>query len=460
MRISYCEYDLTDKDGCTMPDKQQPAGVAEADIGEIVITHQLSERTLRPRDPEKESKALQTLATVIVENPRGVLKCLVRLAIELCGAGSAGVSLLEKTDDGDVFRWVTLAGEFAPYEGGSTPYSWSPCELCLDKGGPISLSYPERYFTYFKQTKPQIVEGLVVPLRAGRKAVGTIWIVSHDPDHKFDSDDVRIMTCLATFAGVAIHLNASIEAAEREQQRAEESERELAEQGRELTRSNSDLQQFAYSISHDLQEPLRIVANYTELLERRVNGELAAEIHDFVHTIGTAVHRMKTMIDDLLAYSRLTTDATLTFGETSMNGVLQWALMNLSSAIRENDAVISSDPLPTVDGDHTQLAQVMQNLIGNAIKYRSQETPKVHISAEPAPGEWVFTVADNGIGMNSKYKDLVFGAFKRLHGREYPGNGIGLAICKRIVERHSGQIWVESEPGKGSKFRFTLPRDQ
>ena len=342
---------------------------------------------------------------------------------------------------------MSLAGEFAPYEGGSTPYSWSPCELCLDKGGPILLWYPERYFTYLKQTKPQIIESLVVPLRAGTKAVGTIWIVSHDPDRKFDSEDVRIMTWLATFAGVAIHLNASIEAAEREQQRAEESERELANQGRELTRSNSELQQFAYSISHDLQEPLRMVANYTELLERRVEGQLAAEIHDFVHTIGTAVHRMKTMIDDLLAYSRLTTDATLTFGETSMNGVLQWALMNLSSAIGENDAVITSDPLPTVEGDHTQLAQVMQNLIGNAIKYRSQEKPRIHLSAEPAAGEWVFTVADNGIGMNSKYKDLVFGAFKRLHGREYPGNGIGLAICKRIVERHSGQIWVESEPG-------------
>jgi signal transduction histidine kinase len=443
-----------------MPDTRQAAWAAEADIGEVLITEQLSHRALRARDPEKESKALQTLATAIIENPRGILKCLVRLAIELCEAGSAGVSLLEKTDDGQVFRWVALAGAFAPHEGGSTPYSWSPCELCLEKNAPILVSYPERYFTYLKQTAPQIIEGLVVPLRTGRKAAGTIWIVSHDPDRKFDSEDVRIMTCLATFAGVAMHLNASIEAAEREQKRAEESERELADQGRELTRSNADLQQFAYSISHDLQEPLRLVANYTELLERRVHGELAAEIHEFVHTIGTAVHRMKTMIDDLLAYSRLTTDATLTFGETSMNGVLQWSLMNLSSAIRESDATVTSDPLPTVEGDHTQLAQVMQNLIGNAIKYRSQEKPRIHISAEPARGEWVFTVADNGIGVNPKYKNLVFGAFKRLHGREYPGNGIGLAICKRIVERHSGQIWVESEPGKGSKFRFTLPRDR
>ena len=226
----------------------------------------------------------------------------------------------------------------------------------------------------------------------------------------------------------------------------------------EMRRANQDLEQFAFSASHDLQEPLRSIKIYTELLGREFGGNLHPDAQRYMEYLRSGATRMETLVRDLLAYTRAGR-----FEEpaepANANEALQAALSALSSAITEARADVTSDPLPTVRVHATHLEQVFQNLIGNAIKYRSPERiPEVHIGAKRQNGNWVFAVSDNGIGIEPEYKENIFGLFKRLHtSDEYSGTGIGLAICQRIVDRYHGRIWVESEPGKGSTFRFALP---
>ncbi|HUR60891.1 MAG TPA: ATP-binding protein [Candidatus Thermoplasmatota archaeon] len=238
-------------------------------------------------------------------------------------------------------------------------------------------------------------------------------------------------------------------------------ELDLAQKARataELERSNRELQQFAYVASHDLQEPLRMVASYTQLLQRRYQGKLDRDADEFIgYAVGGAV-RMQSLINDLLAYSRVS-QANRPMSTVEMGTVLDTALANLRVALQESKATIVRDPLPAVEGDRSQLVQLMQNLVGNALKFRAKDRPvQVHISAKEANGQWTIGVRDNGIGIERQYYDRLFVIFQRLHAREeYEGTGIGLAICKKIAERHGGRIWVESEPGKGSTFYFTLP---
>jgi PAS domain S-box-containing protein len=227
---------------------------------------------------------------------------------------------------------------------------------------------------------------------------------------------------------------------------------------KDLRRSNEDLQQFAYVASHDLQEPLRMVTIYTQLLERKYKGLLDSTADDYINFIVDAAKRMQSLIEDLLTYSRITTRAK-EFKLTNMNKVLEQSLLNLKTLIDENKAFITADPLPEVMVDASQFIQVFQNLVGNAIKFRSIETPKIKITAQKSEDEWTFQVKDNGIGIKPKYHERIFEVFQRLHQRdEYPGTGIGLAICKKTVERHGGRIWIESKIGKGSTFYFTIPR--
>ena len=242
-----------------------------------------------------------------------------------------------------------------------------------------------------------------------------------------------------------------------------QAEEKLKQTLAELERSNADLEQFAYMASHDLQEPLRMVSSFLGLLAERYEGRLDADADQFIQFAVDGARRMQNLINALLEYSRVTTRGRPP-QPTDANVALQDALWNLQVAIEEAGATVTHDPLPTVLADPTQLMQLFQNLIGNAIKFRRDEPPTVHISARPAADAgpagkmWEFSVADNGIGIDPKFHERIFGVFQRLHTqRQYPGTGIGLAICKKIVERHGGRIWVESEPGKGSTFYFTLP---
>ncbi|HKE01596.1 MAG TPA: ATP-binding protein [Planctomycetota bacterium] len=239
-------------------------------------------------------------------------------------------------------------------------------------------------------------------------------------------------------------------------------ERTLRDRTVQLVRSNEDLERFAYVSSHDLQEPLRMVVAYSQLLAERYGDKLGPDADECIRYSVEGALRMQTLIRDLLAYSRIAARSRAPERVESRR-LLAVALENLHVAIVESGARIESGKLPAVRADATQLVQVFQNLVGNAVKFRRSEAPVVRVDAERRPRgdgghEWVFSVADNGVGIERDYHERIFEPFRRLHTRErYPGNGIGLAICKKVVQRHGGDIWVESEPGRGSTFRFTLP---
>ena len=226
---------------------------------------------------------------------------------------------------------------------------------------------------------------------------------------------------------------------------------------RELARSNTDLEQFAYVASHDLQEPLRMIGSYLELLNLEYSERLDDEAREYIAYAVDGAVRMKALINDLLAYSRVGTQGK-PMQQIAVSSLLREVLTDLHLRILETNAIVTCDPLPTVSADASQLRLVFQNLIGNALKFHGMQTPRIHVSATQGEGEWQFAVMDNGIGMQAKHLERIFVIFQRLHSKsKYPGTGIGLATCKRVVERHGGRIWVESEPGSGTTFFFTLP---
>ena len=277
---------------------------------------------------------------------------------------------------------------------------------------------------------------------------GTRWIsVSGEP--VFDSTGR-----FKGYRGVGSDITARKQA-EEELRRAHD---ELARKAEELQRSNAELEQFAYVASHDLQEPLRMVSSYTQLLGRRYGDKLQGDAQEFMHYVVDGAARMKQLIEDLLAYSRVGTKGK-EFKPAAIEAALKKAITNLRTAIEETGASVTWDPLPTESVDEVQLAQLFQNLIGNALKFRGAGVPRVRVCAAEKPDHWQITIADNGIGIEPQYFERIFMLFQRLHTMgEYPGTGIGLAICKKVVERHGGIIWVASTPGEGSQFHFTLPK--
>ncbi|MGH7969274.1 MAG: sensor histidine kinase, partial [Limisphaerales bacterium] len=240
-----------------------------------------------------------------------------------------------------------------------------------------------------------------------------------------------------------------------ERRRAQES---LQQTAQELERSNSDLEQFAYVASHDLQEPLRAVAGYVRLLQLRFPDGLDPKALEYIAGAADGAARMERLINDLLTFSRLGTQPPV-LAEADLNLLFRDAVRNLQASIRAAQAIVTCEPLPTLRVDATQMVQLFQNLLGNAVKFRSERPPRIHVAGRADSDRWVILVRDNGIGIEAKYYERIFQIFQRLHTRRhYAGTGIGLAICKKIVERHAGSIWVESQPGQGSSFFFSIPQ--
>jgi signal transduction histidine kinase len=298
---------------------------------------------------------------------------------------------------------------------------------------------------------------LVVPLAFRDRVLGLVEIRESRAERIFTDREIALAQMLANQAATAIENARLYEQAQQEIAVRRQAEEALERYATELERSNQDLEQFAYVASHDLQEPLRMVTSYLELLEERYKGQLGDDADDFIHFAMDGAVRMRELIRGLLAYSRISTHGQ-PFEPTNCQTVIDLVLDNLQVAIRDSSAIVTHDPLPVVLADPTQMTQLLQNLIGNALKFRGERRPEIHIGAQRQADEWLFSVQDNCIGIEPQHTERIFVIFQRLHNRgAYPGAGIGLAVCKRIVERHGGRIWVESERGKGSTFTFTMP---
>ncbi len=324
-------------------------------------------------------------------------------------------------------------------------------------GKPLTILMPERYrqahdhsMSQYNATRQSTVSGKTLELHGQRK----------------DGSEFPLELCVSTwekgvqvfFSGIIRDITERKRAEEHIRRLNAELEQRVNERTAELKRSNEDLQQFAYVASHDLQEPLRMVSSYVQLLERRYKGKMDADADEFIGYAVDGANRMQTLIKDLLAYSRVETHGK-PFAPTDCEDILRHVMANLQLRIAGSDVEVTHAPLPMIVADGTQLVQLFQNLISNAIKFHSAAPPRIHIAAERRGEEWIFSVRDNGIGIDPQYAERIFVIFQRLHtAAKYPGTGIGLAICKKIVERHGGRIWVESTFGAGATFYFTIPK--
>jgi signal transduction histidine kinase len=316
----------------------------------------------------------------------------------------------------------------------------------------------ERYFAGVAQEAGLDLRSvLAVPLRVKGGVIGVLEMVDVEVDG-FTLDNMLLGEQLAASAAIAIENARLYEQAQQEIEERKRAEKRIERYAVDLKRSNRDLERFAYAVSHDLQEPLRVVKSYLKLLEDRYSDQLESKAEEYVDHAVDGAERMQEMIGALLDLSRVGTRGDDP-APTDAEEVLKRVLGSLERAIEDANAEVTYDSLPTVMADEAQLGQAFQNLIANGIKFRKEDVPpQVHVSAEREGNEWVFSVADNGIGIAPEQADRIFQVFQRLHTEEeYPGLGVGLALCKRIVERHSGRIWVESKPGEGSTFYFTLP---
>ena len=330
----------------------------------------------------------------------------------------------------------------------------------------VLLNVSEELARYQQSLLPEARSEMALPLISRGRVIGAMSLQSSRVAAFSDEDSttLRPMTNLLANAIENARLYAAAQQEIAERVRAEAA---LAQLAQELARSNAELEQFAYAASHDLQEPLRMVSSFVQLLAQRYQGVLDADADEFIEFAVDGASRMQRLINDLLAFSRVGTRGK-EFEPTNCGAIFKIVLTNLQVAIAESAAVVTHNPLPVVMADGSQLVQLFQNLITNAIRFRGDDSPVIHIGADWVDGgsqgeaaHWVFAVRDNGLGIDPEYAERIFVIFQRLHIREeYPGTGIGLAICKKIVERHGGRIWVESEPGKGATFCFTLPKAQ
>lgn len=464
---------------------------------DISDAHQQAE--LRQRAEAAEFNAVNRALRVLSASIRavaqsteefGLLQTVCQLLIDLGEYHLAWVGYAQE-DEGKTVQPVAYAGYEAGYlqkaiiTWANTERGQGPTGRAIRSGqATISqniLTDPNLAPWREEAVKRGYQSSLAVPLREREQVFGALNLYSTRAD-AFDTEEVQLLTELADNVSYGIF---SLRA-ERDRKRAEEAILQLNQElesrvkqrtaelaqtneqlqktneqldilNQEFQRSNQELEQFAYVASHDLQEPLRAITGYTQLLVNEYGDRFDETAQEYAGFVIDGAKRMQQLIQDLLAYSRVGTRGK-EFAPTDCNVVLKQVLQNLQVAITDNQATITADRLPTINADQNQLVQLLQNLIGNAIKFYRNEPPQIYLTAAQQNNYWLFQVRDNGIGIKPQYLERIFEIFKRLHTRrEYPGTGIGLAICKKIVTRHGGRIWAESEPGMGTTFYFTFP---
>ncbi|HEV2847218.1 MAG TPA: ATP-binding protein [Thermoanaerobaculia bacterium] len=425
----------------------QPS-IAAVDLEEVFPTAELSRRPARPPDHAAENRALVALAQEMASSPEGILQKLVDTALTLCGADSAGISLLEEEDGGEIFRWHAIAGQFAPHLLGILPRDFSPCGIVLDRNSPQMISRPERYFTNLVEAFPPIIEGLLIPFAAGGPPIGTIWVLAHSESRKFDAEDARVLGSLAKFAGAAHQALTSLGSLKAAQQRLEEADRRKDE--------------FLAVLAHELRNPLAPVCNAVEILSREDAAE--ADRRRARCVIDRQTRQMVRLVDDLLDVSRISRGRIeLRKQRVDLAAVVQSAVETsrppMEAAGHQLTVTLPSGPVP-LEADPTRLAQVISNLLNNAAKYTAHGG-QVFLSAEWEGGEAVVRVRDSGIGIPRPMLSRIFDMFiqadsslERAHG----GLGIGLALARRLIEMHGGTLEAFSAgPGLGSEFVARCP---
>jgi len=410
-------------------------------LDDVIITPVLAERTAPPRDIVAEHAALSDLARQAATDTSGLLQCLADLAMELCHAGSAGVSLLEPGVPGQrVFRWVALSGEYRAYIGGTTPEGFSPCGVCLERGAPQLYADPSRVFTYLSDATPPIVEGLVIPLRSFLGSLGTIWIVSHG-ERRFNNSDVAVMTTLGDFTSAAFAL-----------QRARE-------QAEAASRAKDE---FLAVVSHELRSPLTGIVGWSELLlAGRATPAAAARALESIHA---NARRQEAMVEDLLDASRAVTGRLrLHDAVTDLSVLVRAAIETVADQAHASGLAIEAliDGSVPFRGDPERLLQVVGNLLGNAVKF----TPKggsITVALKTTSAGVEISVRDTGIGIAPQMLSDVFDPFRQADGsstRRNGGLGLGLTIARRLVEQHDGTMDAESDGlGRGATFTVRLPQ--
>ena len=386
-----------------------------------------------------------------------LLQSIVVRSVELLDGARGGLYLYRP--DRDVLEFCVSAGVEPTPSGVVLQRGEGLSGEILETGEPIVvadfMTWEGRSDVWADHTEHYSVVG--VPIKAGNKLLGVLNVDADRPNH-FTQTSIETLTLFANPAAIAIQNAELYEQAQVEIANRRQTEAELQKVMKELERSNTELEQFAYVASHDLREPLRMVSSFMELLRERSGEQLDEDAKEFIHFAIDGAERMQKLVDALLVYSRV--DSTgKSFEPADCNAILAQVLDNLQLLVEESDAVIELDNLPLVMADDVQLMQLFQNLISNAMKFQDDSQPKIIISVKEKGHLYEFSIMDHGIGIDPQNADLIFEMSQRLHSQDvYPGAGIGLATCKKIVERHGGRIWVESELGEGSTFFFTLPK--
>lgn len=435
---------------------QQPMTVSpQACLEDVLITGEIGRRKPRRPDHAAENRALVTLAREMSDRPRQLLQRLLDIAVELCHAGSAGISLLKSGGDGEYFLWEALSGVYAPYVGDTTPRGFSPCGTTLDRNAPQLFFYPARYFTYFGAVEPPIVEGLVIPLYAQGRPLGTIWIVSHDEDRRFDAEDVRIITSLGEFTSAAFHLLSSLDA-------ATEAHREADRAAAELLEADRRKDTFLATLAHELRNPLAPIRNSLHLLRFAAQDDSVRE--RALTIVERQTGHLIRLVDDLLEVSRITRGKLeLRRERIDLSRVVQSAVETsrplIESAGHQLTVSLPSDTL-ILDADPVRLSQVVSNLLNNAARY-TDAGGRIRLAVEREGQEAVIAVEDNGIGLSEEMLPRVFEMFAQGHDsrRHWQGGlGIGLALARNLTVQHGGSVEVHSAgPGRGCTFTVRLP---
>jgi signal transduction histidine kinase len=441
-------------------------GALQRELGEcvsLVSRIQALEPPLRHLEEVLSETAAGGKGTVDEENWARAARAYAQRAAQLSGQGEIA-DLLERTDR--CARRILALGEQDLREPGSAEARLAriaearkELDLGVDAVQDVSQRLVDRTDSLsasLDRERRQLDNVAIVACLLAALACITMEIGRRD-HRKLQAAERRLRSAHAAVESHVAELALANSKLQSEIEQRIESERELAVRTKELERSNEELERFAYVASHDLQEPLRAVASHVQILAEDYKGRLDADADESIHHAIEGASHMRLLIHDLLAYSRIGRKneplESMPAGEA-----LAKALRHLAVSVRESGAEVASGELPVVEADPTQLIQLFQNLVGNALKFHGASPPRVSVSAERTEEGWLFSVRDNGIGIDPQHNERIFAPFERLHGRhEYPGTGVGLAICKKIVERHGGRIWVESKSGEGSSFRFTMP---